>query len=206
MSLFVLVWFTLLMMPRPWADQVLAENGPIEIPSAVGYLVAASFVWILHKPRRWFTEIPATVLLIAACLRELDFQVRFTSSYAFSAGFFLHSQASFLEKSIVAFVLLTLAICAGLLIMFNGGRFIRMLLRRFDWAVTMASAFALLVIPTTLDEAGGFMRRHYATSTSELQFVMWMVEETFEAAAPILFSLSAVRPTYAAAAPERKAA
>lgn len=85
---------------------LLAENGPVEMPSAIGYFGAAA-------------------LLIAGGMRELDFQTRFTSSYAFSSGCFLHSSASVLEKLIVAGVLLGLLAAAVLIVVMNTHSFLR---------------------------------------------------------------------------------
>ena len=162
-----LVWFVilgcclLLVLPRPWTERILAENGPIEMPTAIAYFVAAMMLWFSSEQRRWHAEIPGTVLLIAGGLRELDFQARFTTGYAFSSRFFLQASTPLVQKTAVAAVLLLLASMFTLLVVYNWRRFLRAFQSRETWAQSVALAVSLIFISTALDEMGGFLRRHY---------------------------------------------
>ncbi len=206
-----LVWFVisgcslLLVLPRPWTERILAENGPIEMPTAIAYFVAALMLWFASLRRRWRLEIPATLLLIAGGLRELDFQARFTTGYAFSSRFFLQPSILLIQKIVVAAVLLLLATMFTLLVVYNWRRFLGALQAREIWPQPLAFAVSLIFISTVLDELGGFLRRHYADATDAM-FVMWVFEESLEALIPILFATAIVQAAAVPVAERRRAA
>ena len=195
----------LLVLPRPWTERILAENGPIEMPTAIAYFVAAMMLWFSSPQRRWHAEIPGTVLLIAAGLRELDFQARFTTGYAFSSRFFLQASTPIIQKISVAAVLLFLGSMFALLVAHNWRRFLRAFQAREIWAQSFALSVSLIFISTALDEMGGFLRRHYPSAT-DCMFIMWVFEESLEALIPVLFATAIVQAAAAVPAIERRQA
>jgi hypothetical protein len=206
-----LVWFVilgcclLLVLPRPWTERILAENGPIEMPTAIAYFVAAMMLWFSSAQRRWHAEIPGTVLLIAGGLRELDFQARFTTGYAFSSKFFLQASTPLVQKTAVAAVLLMLASMFTLLVVYNWRRFLRAFQARETWAQSFALAVSLIFISTALDEMGGFLRRQYPNAIDPM-FIMWVFEESLEALIPVLFATAIVQAAIVPAVERRHAA
>src|SRR5262245_497554 len=204
-----LVWLVilgccfLLVLPQPWTERILAENGPIEMPTAIAYFVAALMLWFGSPVRQWHAEIPGTVLLIAGGLRELDFQARFTTGYAFSSRFFLQSSTPLFQKAAVAAVLLALGTMGTLLVVYNWRRFLQAFQSRESWAQSFAIAVSLIFVSTGLDEIGGFFRRHNPNATDSM-FVMWVFEESLEALIPVLFGTAIVQAAAAVPAAERR--
>jgi hypothetical protein len=179
-------------MPKEWATRLLAENGPIETPSAIGYFVAAVMLWFFLDSKRWYSRAAAVVVLIAGGMRELDFQTRFTSSYAISSGFFLRGSTPVEEKILVGAVLLLIAGAALTVVVLNWRAFLEDLRSLQIWALSTGFAIAFMFVSTGLDEIGGFLRRNYAATSLDLQFTLWVFEETLEASIPFLFAFAVI--------------
>jgi len=202
LTLLICAW--LLVLPRPWTERILVENGPIEMPTAIAYFIAAILLWSVSS-RQWKRAIPATLLLIAGGLRELDFQARFTTGYAFSSGYFLRQAAPLQEKIIVGAVLLLLGMLFMVLLSSNWRVFVHALQSGQSWARSVALAIGFMLASTSLDECAGCLRSQY-WGVEDAVFLMWVFEETFEAMIPVLFAVAIVQSAILPAVERRHAA
>jgi hypothetical protein len=202
----VFIWSLLLLIPRPWAERILAEGGPVEMPTAIAYFVAALLLWFSSTERRGHSEFAAIILLIAGGLRELDFQARFTNGYAFSSSYFLRGAAPFWEKTVVVLVLALLASAFAVLVLAEWRRFPSALFSAESWAISVTVAIGFITLSTSLDEIGGYLRRNYAATATDALFILWVFEETLEALVPVLFATAVIQSARMPRAARRSAA
>jgi len=88
-------------LPAETARAWVAESGPFEVASAVFYGMAALLAGFHLLQQMTVTRLAAWTMLVWACLRELDFQKRFTYRSIESIGYYSRPQAPWSEKLLV---------------------------------------------------------------------------------------------------------
>jgi hypothetical protein len=134
-------------------QQIFAESGQIERASAL-YLFIAALILVSDLILRRNLEMwHLVVLVLAAALRELDWDKAFTDSGILSLR--LYSGAAPMGQKIVAALVLTLLVWAGLrLLRRNLGNWIQGLRGRESWAFLLAMSLALYLVTKTFDGLG----------------------------------------------------
>ncbi len=175
----------LLFMGRPGAAGLLKENGPIEMMSAAGYVVAV--VFFLIKFRRSATALwYFPLLMLAMGLRELDFHVRFTTINMTKARYFFTEGVPPGEKAVVAAVLLVLA-CAGVTMLVKEGRaFWTSLKQRQPAGVGVSLAIMLGVCSLVLDALPRKLLKWGITVSDFPSFAISVLEEVVELGIPLM--------------------
>jgi len=171
--------------------------------TAVLYLAGAIFYWV--RGRRSPEQRAAGIILLAGGLRELDLHNRVTSAYALSSRYFVNGRVSLLERFLVAALLAGFALIALNFVRNCRRDFFEALKRREAQALRIAAGLFLAGFTVTLDRFQGFLRRNYSTS-ADLVFVLWVLEETLELFIPILFISAYPRVRPAAPSARRAAA
>jgi len=92
------------LLPEAVAEAWTRESGPFEVASVVFYAGALTLVLSQLAGRRSLLLLSAATMLLWACLRELDFQRRFTYRSVESIGYFSRPQASWAEKLLVILI------------------------------------------------------------------------------------------------------
>jgi hypothetical protein len=156
-----LVWLSLILILAGFImagvgpkDYLLSESGPVEMISAIGYLLcAASLLWLAGNWRgRW----AATGLMIMFGLRELDFHSRFTSMNLSKIKFYLSPDVALPEKLIGGAVLALFVYCVFRLFQLEGRAWLADLRRGRACAFGVLFAMFCVVASKSLD---GFARK-----------------------------------------------
>jgi hypothetical protein len=152
----------LLALPAHVALAMVREGGPIEVLTAVllasAALGAGWYAWRGAGASGWL----AAVVLAAAVMRELDFQVRFATvaiDWRWTLGFFGSSRVAWLEKVVVAAVLLALALVVLALLVREGRRFLGALRQGHPIGLALALGLLLMALAQLIDESLASLRR-----------------------------------------------
>jgi hypothetical protein len=90
------------------AERWIAEDGPVEMLSAAGYLACGALVW-LWAGKKVVHQWDVQIILLAMALRELDFHSRFTVMNVTKLRFFTSASVPWVEKTIGLAVVAVLA-------------------------------------------------------------------------------------------------
>lgn len=105
---YILLVIGIYLLPDHISQEMVRENGPVEILSAAGYFLFCIFLFYFNYTGVVKTGLAPGVFLLFLGLRELDFHVRFTTMGIFKTKFFVSSQVPFTEKIIVTLFILSL--------------------------------------------------------------------------------------------------
>lgn len=191
----VLADVVLLGLPRELSRPILEEGGPVEFASAALYLTAALATgWLAFRGR---PLMPAATLVLVLCLaREMDLHDRFTSQGITRLRFYTSASTPLVEKMLVIGV-----IGAVLWLLYGPARDLASSLRAgvrppagLLWGAGVLIGAQLLdrVVRLLVYDLG-------MAADATLPFLGFLLEETAEMAAPLLF-LTAV-PMAAASSP-----
>ncbi|TIY11918.1 MAG: hypothetical protein E5V16_02445 [Mesorhizobium sp.] len=190
MGLALLVLVFLIALPLAFFPEdirkfYLSEGGPIEVFSAAGYLiVVATLVREMSYRdllKRWYL----VAILIAMCLRELDFHAHFTTHNITKTTLYISPDVPLLEKLIGATVVIALGIAFYLLLK-NGFRSFVHGLRHGE---AIAAAVGCAVLSKVIDGAPSnltFLSIHLTRIYTSTVF-----EEILELGIPIFLAIAA---------------
>ncbi|PAP95218.1 hypothetical protein [Mesorhizobium wenxiniae] len=194
MGLALLVLVFLIALPLAFFPEdirkfYLSEGGPIEVFSAAGYLiVVATLVREMSYRdllKRWYL----VAILIAMCLRELDFHAHFTTHNITKTTLYISPDVPLLEKLIGATVVIALGIAFYLLLKNGFRRFVHGLRHGEATAVAIAAAVGCAVLSKVIDGAPSnltFLGIHLTRIYTSTVF-----EEILELGIPIFLAIAA---------------
>lgn len=178
------------LLPAKTAVMLIRENGIIENISAMGYLIAA--IWLFFKgiKNRHHASLYTGVLVVLLGLRELDFHARFTTMGIFKSRFYISPDVPLLEKSLVTIFVLLLA--AGIIKYCRTYYpfFILSVREKKAWAISGVFAIAFMLLSKTID--GGFAPLEWFISLfySDPKICIRTLEEVMEMTIPGFILLS----------------
>jgi hypothetical protein len=174
-------------MGRIALEWLVLEDGPIEMATAVLYLIAAVMFWKRSEGARWSIYHSGAILLLAGGLRELDLHNRITSAYVFNTRYFVSEVVPAWELLIVMVTLAGLCFVFLDLVQRGWRDFIGGLRRGERHALAIAGGISLMTFTVGLDRLQGFVRNTYGPPLADVVFGMWFIEETLELIIPLLF-------------------
>lgn len=166
-----------------------AEDGPLEMASAAGYLLALAVLAsrAAHRVAAW----PVAVLLIAAAARELDFDKRFTEPGILQSRLYTGDAALGLKLAGLAAVTAVLA-AAAVLCRRHGADWLRGLAAGAAGAWWLAGALALALVSKSLDGLGRKLRPLGVEVPAGLDRAASLAEEALELGIPVAVVLAMV--------------
>lgn len=179
------VFLSSFVMTDAGVAKLVGESGPVEIMSAAGYvtlIVALSREggWAFLKNRLYFV-----IILVAACLREMDFHTRFTHGSINKKAFFLSPEDSLGAKVLAASVFLLLA-WAGLMLVWRHGRsFVSALVAGRVYALAISVSIALAGMSKVLDGAARKLAGIGIVLSPFAERSLTVLEEVLEMGIPI---------------------
>jgi len=188
----MLLWLVLFSAPRSWTEQAIAEYGPIELATALGYFIAAAMLWMSRSNRRWSTEGIEIVFLITGGLREMDIQ-RITSSYAVTLPYFLTRKTPVWEMLLVIAVLSLLLVLGLRLVLSHGKGFVAGLKARQSANISVAFALGLMCFTVALDRFAAVLNHRFGGGANPMVYTLWIFEETLELTIPVFFCLAVIQ-------------
>jgi len=109
-AVYVLLVIGIYLLPDHISNEIVKENGPVEILSAAGYFLFCIFIIHFNYIGAIKTGLTPGFFMFLLGLRELDFHVRFTTMGIFKTKFFVSPQVPFSEKIIVTLFILSLIV------------------------------------------------------------------------------------------------
>lgn len=160
------------------------EGGPIDLTSALGYLICAALMIILGGKHLITRHYPLIISVTLLGLRELDFDKRYSTLGLFKSATFRSPEVSLLEKSITLVIVLMIIWLAVILI----ARYLRPLLvhaMKFNMvALSIACAGGFLVVARTLDGIARKLGDIGVSVSMHTEVHTTIIEEIFELGAP----------------------
>jgi hypothetical protein len=169
-------------------NHFLSESGPVEMVSAIGYMLcAASILWLAGNWRgRW----AAAGLMILFGLRELDFHNRFTSMSLSKIKFYLSPDVALLEKLIGGAVLAMFVYFVFRLFQLEGRTWLADLRRGRACAFGVLFAMLCAVASKSLDGLARKLADFNVQISSQTSNYATLFEEVLELGIPVMIGLS----------------
>lgn len=139
------------LLPDHIAQELVKENGPVEILSAAGYFLFCIFLIRFNYTGVIKTGFAPGFFLFFLGLRELDFHVRFTTMGIFKTKFFASPQVPFTEKIIVTLFILSLIAYGVIYLRRTLPGFKKDLLNGRPYAFSIVAAVGCVFISKLLD-------------------------------------------------------
>lgn len=178
------------MMPDELALDMVIENGPVELLTAVGYFCAAFWLILLplFQPERKTASSGVMVLLLG--LRELDFHSKFTTMGVLKSRYYLSPEVPVVEKTIVSVLMIALLIVAIRFLQLNYRKFLEGIKAREATAINAGLAIAIAVASKIMDSNSASMHWIAALYHDNPALSMQINEEVIELAVPLFFLLA----------------
>lgn len=180
-----------LLLPLATLDMVIKEDGPIEMLTAIGYVIAAAWLFKEGFQQRLNHGFSSGFITLFLGLRELDFHTRFTTMGIFKSRFYISDQVPAMEKTIVSIIVIAMLIA----LIFYTKKYLPVfwagLTSRSRWAISIALAIGLAVFSKTLDRNSDLIMDVVALISSvDLTQFLRVAEETSELAIPLFLLLA----------------
>lgn len=170
----------------------LAENGPVETASALGYLLCMLYMFY-RGGREYFRRFHYIILMVTVfMLRELDFDKRFTAVGVFKSKFLVSDMVSPIEKFFGGLVLLLVVYILFSLLIRDGLSWLKGLLKLDAVAVGVFLTLSLLVAAKTLDGLGRKLQEFGITLSESASVFALTGEEVFELGIPLMILVTFV--------------
>lgn len=180
-----------LLLPEAAFERAIRENGPIEMLTAVGFIVAAAWLFNEGFQKRLSHGFSSGFITLFLGLRELDFHTRFTTMGIFKTKFYISDKVPVTEKLIVSIIVLTML---GILLLYAKKHlptFITKLKAGSRSALSIAMAMGLAVFSKTLDRNSDLIMDFVGIfSAVDLTQFLLVAEETSELAIPLFILLA----------------
>jgi hypothetical protein len=192
---YALVWISLILMMAGLImtevgpeDDLMSESGPVEMVSAIGYvLCAASILWLAGN---WHGRLAAVGLMIMFGLREMDFHSRFTSMNLSKIKFYLSPDVALLEKLIGGAVLAMFVYFVFRLFQLEGRTWLADLRRGRACAFGVLFAMLCAVASKSLDGLARKLADFNVQISSQTSNYATLFEEVLELGIPVMIGLS----------------
>lgn len=187
----------LLLLPKDVAKMLIKENGPVEMVSAIAYIVSSVWLFLKSRQSEVRKNLSAVVIVLLLGLRELDFHSRFTTMGIFKTRFYISSTVPLMEKLIVSLIVIAIFIFALHFIRQHYSSFVKGIRQRSGPQMVIFFAIVCAVVSKFLDRCSDPLKKYIFVFNSEHGgMVISVMEETIELAIPafILIVISAYRP------------
>ena len=177
-------------MPPELAGALVQEHGPVEMITAVGYLVAVGWLILtaLVKSERWLFSASFMVSLLG--FREIDFHSRFTSMGILKTRYYISPEVPGTEKAIVSVLMLIILCIAVHFVWTRWHSFLTALKAGDTAAVNLAMAIGFGFISKILDSMSTPLRKVVALFHNDPRTSLRVVEESMELAIPLFILLA----------------
>lgn len=159
----LLTWFA---FPPETVEAVMGEEGPVERITAAGYALCALAIWWVRDraddPR---SMVASCVVLVAFCLRELDWHKAFTGTSMLRLSWYA-GPASPGAKAVAAAVLLVILTALCWLLWHHSRRVWQGCRRGQPIAVTLAAFVAMLLVAKSLDRSASILVEDFGVLVS----------------------------------------
>ncbi|WP_419175999.1 hypothetical protein [Desulfosediminicola sp.] len=180
-----------LLLPPQTSDLMIKEDGPIEMLSAIGYLIAAGWLFNGGFQKRLSHGFSSGTIVLFLGLRELDFHTRFTTMGIFKTRFFISDTVPPMEKAIVSLIVIAMLLGLFLYARKHLPQFIAGLKSKGRTAISIACAIGLAVFSKTLDRNSDLIMDCVALISSiDITQLLRVAEETSELAIPLFILLA----------------
>lgn len=180
-----------LFLPPATQDMVIKEDGPIEMLTAIGFIIAAAWLFKEGFQRQLKHGFSSGFIALFLGLRELDFHTRFTTMGIFKTRFYISDQVPTMEKTIVSIIVIVMLVA----LIFYSKKYLPVfwagLKNSSRWAISIALAIGLAVFSKTLDRNSDLIMDGVALISSvDLTQFLRVAEETSELAIPLFLILA----------------
>lgn len=182
---------TWLAFPPTDVERIMGETGPIEKLTAAAYALCAAAIWWARGPADDLRSVVASgIVMLAFCLRELDWHKQFTGASALRLSWYAEP-AAVGAKLVVASVLLSVLTALGWLVWRHAREVWQGWRERWPMAVTLGAFLVTLVLAKTLDRSVGILVGDYGVDVP----LVWKAlrtafEEWFELGLSVLVILA----------------
>lgn len=168
-----------------YAGRLLAENGPVEVASALLHLVAAGLAFVLW--RRFGGLAGALVVTeVLMALREMDAHRAFTRFGVFSTRLYLRADVPPIEKIVAAFAVLAIAVLVVLSFWASRREILDLFRRRAPAFYGLATMPVAIVVLKEVDGLPRMLARVGVLLSERADAISHSVEELGEMALPLL--------------------
>ena len=182
--------FLIWLMPPAQQEQFLMENGPVELFSALGYLVCIALIVGLMGLRTALKYWYVCLLLIALTLRELDMDKAPFSAGLLKSKQYFDPMIPVFEKAMALAILIVLATAIIITVRNHFSAWLAGLLRLDGLAWCIFGSLGFAATTKLADGIGrklGALNIHASTEFLSLAFIY---EEVGEAGIPIMIALA----------------
>jgi hypothetical protein len=188
----------LLLLPEDFARMIIKENGPVEMVTAMAYIVSAGWLLIKSRQGEGRKNISAAVLVLLLGLRELDFHTRFTTMGIFKTRYYVSPAVPLVEKLIVSLIVIAMFAFAIQFGREHYRSFLNGIRQRSGPQMVILFAIVCAFVSKFLDRCPDLIQRLIFVFQNEAGgMAISIMEESIELAIPafILIAISANRPS-----------
>lgn len=157
------------------------EQGPVETSTAVLFFMLALAVWFTATHERIGVRWALSVMFAAGGARELDLHRAFTEGNSVLKVSFYLRDAPLHQKLAAFFVLLAIALAAGLLIARYARPFVHGLRRREPLAITVLCIFVTMFVSKVFDRSINVLAQDFGVHvTLSAKALVSVLEESLE--------------------------
>jgi hypothetical protein len=164
---------------------MIKEGGPVESLTAVLYVVCFIIIlvsgrWAFLRDKPYFALLP-----VIFCMRELDFDKRFTGIKFYKIKFFLSDDISLLGKIFAFSVLVTILLLVYSMIKNHWRTFVLEVRERTSFGIGVLVVFSLCVVAKSIDGLGRKLRSVGLEASPAVEQCAAVVEEYVELGIPL---------------------
>lgn len=188
--LLILTGFCMVIESPELRAQIIDENGPVEVASALGYFLCLGALIYWARGRFLWKYHPFMLLILFFGLRELDFDKKFTTMGIFKSRFYSSETVPIIEKAMGVFVIALLAYAALTLLIKHFRTFLKGLRDLQFISVSIALTFALLVLAKSIDGIGRKLKPLGIDLSSHMATHSETIEEIAELGIPMVILIT----------------
>ncbi len=185
-AVYVLLVISITLMPEKISQEMVRENGPVEVLSAAGYFLFCLFLFYFNYIGAVRTRFAPGFFIFLLGLRELDFHARFTTMGMFKSRFFVSPEVPVVEKFLVTLFIISLLTYGIIYLRGSLPRFKKDVSRARPYAVSIACAVGCILVSKSLDGNSIIFKTLLPMLENPATFAR-TVEECLELFIPILF-------------------
>ena len=185
-AVYVLLVIGITLMPEKISQEMVRENGPVEVLSAAGYFLFCLFLFYFNYIGAVRTSFAPGFFIFLLGLRELDFHARFTTMGMFKSRFFVSPEVPVVEKFLVILFIISLLAYGIIYLRRSLPGFKKDVFRARPYAVSVACAIGCTLLSKVLDGNSIIFKSLLPMLENPATFAR-TVEECLELFIPILF-------------------
>lgn len=165
---------------------ILREGGVVETLSALGYLVCLGVMLSMGGLKYLKTHYPLMLVVGLFCLRELDFDKRFTETGLLQSRIFTSGDVALGERIIGLLVMALIISLIVYIVRYYLFAWVSRLIRLDAVAVGVALAMGFIVFSKGIDGLGRKLEPFGIMVSEQVAFSASVFEEVFELGIPVL--------------------